>query len=75
VPLGALGRWAAVAAGATLAGVLLAAAADGLLPDATAAGVTVSRTAMDVAGVAVVGLALLEVLLPPGDRRRARPAR
>lgn len=71
VALGPVGRWAAVALGATVAGVLLAAAADGVLPDATTAGVTVSRTAMDVAGVAVVGLALLEVLLPAGDQRAA----
>jgi putative copper resistance protein D len=63
------GRWAAVALGATVAGVALAALADGVLPGAAAVGVTVSRTAMDVAGVAVVGLALLEVLLPPADRR------
>ncbi|WP_345604843.1 CopD family protein [Pseudonocardia adelaidensis] len=71
MPVGPVGGWAGAAAGATAAGVLLAAAADGLLPGATAIGVTVSRTAMDVAGVAVVGLALLEVLLPPGDRRAA----
>ena len=68
---GPVGWWAAVALGATVAGVLLAAAADGTLPGATAVAVTVSRTAMDVAGVVVVGLALLEVLLPPGDRRAA----
>jgi putative copper resistance protein D len=69
VVVGPVVRWAAVALGATLAGVLLAAAADGALPGATAIAVTVGRTAMDVAGVAAVGLALLEVLLPPGDRR------
>jgi putative copper resistance protein D len=75
-----VGRWTAVALGATVAGVLLAAAADGGLPATTAIAVTVSRAVMDVAGVAVVGIALLEVLLPPGDRRaapvlaRTRPA-
>lgn len=71
VSVGPVARWSVVALGATLAGVLLAAAADGALPGTTAMAVTVSRTAMDVAGVVVVGLALLEVLLPPGDRRAA----
>ncbi|QYN34208.1 CopD family protein [Pseudonocardia sp. DSM 110487] len=69
--VGPVGRWAAVALGATAAGVLLAAAADGVPPGSTSIAVTVSRTVMDVAGVAVVGLALLEVLLPRGDRRTA----
>jgi copper resistance protein D len=69
--VGPLGRWAAMAVAATVTGVLLAAAADGALPGTTAIAVTVSRAAMDVAGVAVVGIALLEVLLPPGDRRAA----
>jgi putative copper resistance protein D len=68
---GPVGRWVAVALGATVAGVLLAAAADGTPPGATAVAVTASRAAMDVAGVVVVGLALLEVLLPAGDRRAA----
>ena len=66
---GPVARWAAVALGATVAGILLAAAADGVLPAASALAVTVNRAAMDVAGVVVVGVALLEVLLPPGDRR------
>ncbi|TWF75944.1 putative copper resistance protein D [Pseudonocardia hierapolitana] len=69
--VGPAGRWAAVALGAAVVGVLLAATADGVLPGTTAIAVTVSRTVMDVAGVAVVGIALLEVLLPPGDRRAA----
>jgi copper resistance protein D len=69
--VGPVGRWAAVALGATAVGVLLAAAADGVPPDSTSIAVTVSRTVMDVAGVALVGLALLEVLLPRGDRRAA----
>jgi putative copper resistance protein D len=69
--VGPVGWCVAVAVGATVAGVLLAAAADGALPGTTAIAVTVSRTLMDVAGVAVVGIALLEVLLPPGDRRAA----
>jgi len=69
--VGPVGTWAAVALGATAAGVLLAAAADGVLPGGTAIAVTVTRAVLDVAGVAVVGLALLEVLLPPGDRRAA----
>ncbi len=69
--LGPVGRWVAVALGATLAGVVLAAAADGVLPGGPAVAVTVSRAAVDVAGVAVVGVTLLEVLLPPGDRRAA----
>jgi putative copper resistance protein D len=68
---GPVGWWAGLALAAAGAGTLLAAAADGAFPGATAAGVTLSRTAMDVAGVVVVGLALLEVLLPPGDRRAA----
>lgn len=68
---GSIGRWLAVALAATVAGVLLAAAADGVLPGGSAIAVTLGRTAMDVAGVAVVGIALLEVLLPPGDRRAA----
>jgi putative copper resistance protein D len=71
VAVGPVGGWAAVALGATVAGVLLAAVADGVPPDGTAIAVTVIRTVMDVAGVAVVGLALLEVLLPPRDRRTA----
>ncbi|MFC5234693.1 CopD family protein [Pseudonocardia zijingensis] len=66
-----VGWWAAVAVGATVAGILLAAAADGVPPAASAVAVTVSRAAMVVAGVAVVGLAVLEVLLPHGDRRAA----
>jgi copper resistance protein D len=70
VAVGPVGRWVAVASAATVAGVLLAAAADGALPGTTAIAVTVSRTAMDVAGVVIVGLGLLEVLLP-SDRRAA----
>jgi copper resistance protein D len=71
--VGPLGLWTALAVGATAAGGLLVAASDalGTLPGATAVGVAMTRTAMDVAGVVVVGLALLEVLLPPGDRRAA----
>jgi putative copper resistance protein D len=68
---GPIGWWSCLALGAATAGYFLAAAADGTLPGATALGVAVTRTAMDVAGVVVVGLALLEVLLPPGDRRAA----
>jgi copper resistance protein D len=71
IAVGPVGRWAAVALGSSVAGVLLAAGADGALPGTTAIAVTVSRTAMDVAGVVIVGLGLLEVLLPPGDRRAA----
>jgi putative copper resistance protein D len=71
VALGPVGQWAAVALGSTVAGVLLATAADGALPGTTAIAVTASRTAMDVAGVVIVGVGLLEVLLPPGDRRAA----
>ena len=71
--VGPLGFWAALAVGATAAGGLLVAMSDGVatLPGATAVGVAVTRTAMDVAGVVVVGLAVLEVLLPHGDRRAA----
>jgi putative copper resistance protein D len=71
VALGPVGRWAAVAVCAALAGVLLAAVADGALPGGSAVAVTVSRAVVDVAGVAVVGVALLEVLLPAGDPRAA----
>jgi putative copper resistance protein D len=71
--VGPVGCWAALAVGATAAGGLLVAMSDGVatLPGATAVGVAVTRTAMVVAGVVVVGLAVLEVLLPPGDRRAA----
>ncbi|TQM38222.1 putative copper resistance protein D [Pseudonocardia cypriaca] len=71
VALGPVGWWAVMALGATVAGVVLAASADGSLPATTALAVTVNRALVDVAGVAVVGIALLEVLLPPGDRRAA----
>jgi putative copper resistance protein D len=71
VAIGPVGRWAAVALGATAAGVLLAAVADGALPAPAAIAVMVSRAVVDVCGVAVVGIALLQVLLPPGDRRAA----
>jgi copper resistance protein D len=69
--VGPLGWWAGLAVSATAAGGLLAAAADAAPPGATAVGVALTRTAMDVAGVVVVGVALLEVLLPAEDRRAA----
>lgn len=71
VAAGPVGRWVAAALGATGAGLWLAAEADGVPPAAGAVAVTVSRAVMDVAGVAVVGIALLEVLVPAGDRRAA----
>jgi copper resistance protein D len=63
---GPLWGWYGLALAAAVVGVTLAGDA---LPWSSATGVTVARTTADVAGVVVVGLALLEVLLPAGDRR------